>query len=194
MDDSTPRGKIWNSYTMKHHRLRFSLFMPHHFHHVPDFNYGKRYPNETEIRNSIEREVVNCDKKTVLISPLDSLDAEYNFLSNNYPYKKFYKGRDTLVGARGFIIGMTFTIDGKMSKVPKYFQYLIDTGIYGRIVQELSDRKFSSRKPAVRNDLEGVTAFGLDGTIVTIFILSGTCVILALCVALRDRRWRFWWR
>ncbi|OXA42077.1 putative glutamate receptor [Folsomia candida] len=120
---------LTNSYMDRQLQRSLNLLMPQNYHHTRDFNYSKKYNDTTELRRSIEKEVVDCGKKSVFISHEHLLDDEYQFLSKHYAGKKFYKGKG-VIGGSDLFNGLTFSLNWKNSLLVRYFSYLMDTGIY----------------------------------------------------------------
>lgn len=67
------------SYVADQYPLIINLLMPQHIHHPLDFNYGNKYNDSSKLRQSLEKEVLNCGGKTVFISQSDSVEGEYKF-------------------------------------------------------------------------------------------------------------------
>ncbi|OXA42031.1 hypothetical protein Fcan01_23178 [Folsomia candida] len=172
--------RFTNSYMDRQLLRSLNLLMPQNYHHTRDFDYGTKYNDSTELQKSVEKEVVDCRRKSVFISHEHLVDEEYRLLSKYYAGKKFYKGRDVLASGSLFN-GLAFPLVGKGSRLVRYFSYLVNTGIYGRIEQELGERRMLFKTAAVTlskvNDR--VVPLSLDGTIVTVFVLSGWLIILA---------------
>lgn len=187
--DSSKLAGTTDSYVDKKLRLSLNLVMPGIQHHTQGYNYGKIYNDSTELQKSVEKEVVDCDSKTAFVSEADLVEEEYRFLTRHYFWKKFYKARNIFSGSSS-IYGLIFPIAGKKSLVTRYFWYLIETGIYGRIEKELEERRFLFRKAALNVDKEEETVVPLsfDGSIVTVFILSGCLVLLAGIVFLNETK------
>lgn len=159
-----------------------------HSHFPNNFNLT-RDSRLKDIRPDIELEVVYCEK-TVFIASSDTFEAEYIFLSQNYPWHKFYKGKEML---RESSYGVAFRSAGN-SKVPLYYKFLLETGIVGRIQQELISRlslrrKHSSAEYLTRfRDIEEGDPVGLAGAVLTFFIVWGVAVSLSLPVFAFDVR------
>ncbi|OXA39441.1 hypothetical protein Fcan01_25745 [Folsomia candida] len=167
------RRVLTNSYLDRQVLQIMNLLMPQNYHHTLDFNYGRKYNGTTELQRSVEKEVVDCGRKSVFISYEYLVDEEYRFLSKHYAGKKFYKGRD-VIGSGSLFNGLAFSLKGKRSRLLKYFWYLVDTGVYGRIEKELGDRRVLFRTAAliISKENDAVVPLSLDGTIVTVFIFE----------------------
>ncbi|OXA40840.1 hypothetical protein Fcan01_24174 [Folsomia candida] len=117
------------------------FFDPRHTHHPKGFQYLNRNQTFPQVQGSMERELVQCGK-SVYISNSDVIEAEFNFITKQYPSKRFYKGKDIFeeVTYRWQIL-----LEG-MSNVPKYFKYLIESGIYRRLQMEEIYQKYLRRE------------------------------------------------
>lgn len=72
------------------------------------------------------------------------------------------------------------------SKVPKYFKDVVESGLYDRLRAEEIHQKYLRRKPVIKEDHLGVGR--LDGAILTLFIVCGGTMLLALLVSLWETR------
>lgn len=185
------RKVFTNSFIDKQILLSINLLLPQNYHHIKDFNYGTKYNDSTELQKNIEPEVVDCGKKSVFVSHENLVEEEFRFLSKQYAGKKFYRGRD-IMGGSCLVNGLVFSLKGKRSRLLRYFWYLVDTGVYGRIEKELGDRRLLFRRPALavgkENDI--VVPLSLGGAIVTVFILSGLLILLAGVVFMIENKLR----
>lgn len=169
-----------SAHLRKHYNLVLNLFLPTHSHFPGNFNYT-RDPNQTELQRLIEIEVVACGK-TVYISNKDSIEAEFAFLSKNYPWHQFYRRKEILPMASH---GTAFQYTGN-SKLPIFYKSLVETGLHHRIEQELVARHNLHRKPAAPEfqkkfrDKEEGDAVGLNGSFSTFFIVWGAAVTISV--------------
>ncbi|OXA53700.1 hypothetical protein Fcan01_11321 [Folsomia candida] len=108
-------------------------------------NYSTR-----ELQTLVERDVINCQRKTAFISVSENVLAEKDFLDKKYPSKKLYLGRTALETAR---VGWSFTDVGgvttssQVSRVHRNFQVLMSSGIYGKLKKEMAENTFLERQP-----------------------------------------------
>ncbi|OXA38616.1 Glutamate receptor U1 [Folsomia candida] len=163
------------------------LLNPRHSHFPKGIDYSRKDLNLTYMQRKIETEIVDCSRKAVLIAQSDLLQFEYDFLTLNYHKNEFHKGKEILNPLpKGFV----FKREG-FSKVPKYYIILIETGIYARIEQELGYRAVLDRKPAISLSKDDSSfSLGLNGGVVTIFVLYGVAVagsVLCYCFEGRSK-------
>lgn len=74
-----------------------------------------------------------------------------------------------------------------LSKVPKKFKAVIESGIYWRLQIEATHQKYLLRRPLIRLEPYVMHA-ELNGAFSTLFVLCGGTVILATLVALVEIR------
>ncbi|OXA36888.1 hypothetical protein Fcan01_28325 [Folsomia candida] len=91
----------------------------------------------------------------------------------------FYKGKETMDTA---ITGWRL-YQRDLSKVPKKFKAVIESGIYWRLQIEATHQKYLLRRPLIRLEPYVMHA-ELNGAFSTLFVLCGGTVILATLVAL----------
>lgn len=127
------------------------------------------------MQRNIEIELIECGK-TVFIAQSDEIEAEYNFLKNKYPWHKFYKGKEIL---RESFHGVIFRLVRNL-KLPFYYKSLVETGIQGRVEQEVISRAHFSRKPASNEHPMIVRDIGLDGAFSTFIIIWSVAVVASL--------------
>ncbi|OXA64831.1 hypothetical protein Fcan01_00476 [Folsomia candida] len=155
-----------------HLALMLQLLNPHHAHFPKEIDYSRKDLTVTDVQKNIETEVVDCSRKTVFIAKSDLLQFEYEFLTWSYYGTKFHKGKEILNPLQ---VGLIFEGEG-LSKVPKYYKGLIETGIYARVEKEVESMAMSDREQAINRRNERSFSLGLDGGIVTLFILCGVVV------------------
>ncbi|OXA37105.1 Glutamate receptor ionotropic, delta-2 [Folsomia candida] len=132
---------VWESFFLKKQfNLALNLLLPKHSHYAVNFSYSDKPPNRT-FQQDIEREVVKCGR-SVFVAYSDVLEAEYTFLSKNYPWHKFHKGKEIFDIAS---YGVTFRLAG-ISKIPGDFKFIYEAGIYSRVEEELALRQNLKRK------------------------------------------------
>lgn len=110
-----------------------------------------------------------------------------DFLSSKYPSKKIHFGQDRLNTGR---FGWWFIGGGRSSKsrgvsaVQRNFQSLVSSGIYSRLKIEMARNMWIRRKPVENDTAPPVVPLTTGGAIITIFMLSGVLVGLALILFL----------
>ncbi|OXA39049.1 hypothetical protein Fcan01_26172 [Folsomia candida] len=155
-----------------------SLSNPRHIHYPKTFNYSDNDQSYLKVQIGIEDKLVDCGK-AILITKSDTMNAELLFLNRHYSSKKFYKGKEIL---RPEYFGWKFHYFGT-SKVPAYFQGLIQNGIYERLREEAVRRKYLHRAPRKKFEAEKLApAVELNGAIITLFILFGGTVLVGYIV------------
>lgn len=104
-----------------------------------------------------------------------------------YPRHKFYKGKEIL---DHFPFGLYFW-PLHLSNVPKYIKGVLEAGIYSRLREEETQRKYLNRKPVkLTKNKQLFEPIGLDGAIVTMFILCGSAILLAGLAFLFENRYQ----
>lgn len=178
-------GSLWDE-NLKHEELWLNLFHPNQRH------FPKGLVNLENVSISESGNRVECGK-TVFVAESSEPQSEFAFLSRNYFWIKFYKGRDTL---EPYPVGGLFTKPYN-SKVPFYYQVLFEAGIVGRLRVEKETKRNFGRKPATKSSSDNkmtciVTLFmlcaivaGLGGLVFIyechIIPLNGICKILKSC-------------
>ncbi|OXA39349.1 hypothetical protein Fcan01_24171 [Folsomia candida] len=160
-----------------------NFFNPRHTHHPTGFQYLNLNQTFVQVQGSMERELVQCGK-SVYISNSDVIEAEFDFLTKQYPSRRFYKGKEIYEE----VTYRWHTSLAGVSHVPKYFKYLIESGIYRRLQLEEIYQKYLRRKHFKTETVIG--AVRLDGALFTLFLICGAIVLLASFVAIveiRDR-------
>ncbi|OXA55075.1 hypothetical protein Fcan01_11348 [Folsomia candida] len=84
----------------------------------------------------VESDVTNCGR-TVLIAKSNMINAEYDYMSRAHPDIIFYKGKQILESNQE---GWVFTRAGS-SKVPRYYRFLLEAGVYAKLEDEITARK-----------------------------------------------------
>lgn len=153
--------------------LWVNLFHPKHRHFPRNVSNPDKLAS-SEFSNLVEQEVVDCGK-TVFVAKTPQIVAEREYLWRNYPWINFYKGRDSLYS---FPFGLSIRRAGT-SRIPRYYETLLESGIGGRLMIEQFSRRNVKRQRARRVNpiLEGMT---MDGSILTLFIIWGGVVGLGL--------------
>lgn len=123
----------------------------------------------------VELQVVACGQ-TAFVAESTELGSEFDFLSKNYGWKSFYKGRDILDPLPfGGLFQKPYS-----SKVPFYYEALFEAGIVRRLREEEATQRLRGRRPAVdqwTRDFSDKMTMG--GCIDTLFILCSALVGLS---------------
>ncbi|OXA46253.1 hypothetical protein Fcan01_19320 [Folsomia candida] len=135
-------------------------------------------PTQAELSKIIfltQEEISKCEKSVLVIEASDSV-AETEYLTKKFPHVNFCKSKDTL---RLTPFGWSFEGEGK-SRVPKYFQSLVETGIQGRLDYERRMRKIAIYNSKLGNPVRKDVPLGLGSALITLFMLSGCPVVVAV--------------
>lgn len=162
-----------------------NLLNPKHT-HFPRSIYAsvrKIIPN-SEFQKLIESEIVLC-RKSVFIAESDNLAAEFEFLSKNYFWIKFTRGKEVRTSMQ---FGLIFDGEG-FSKIPGYYKILIESGIYHRVDEEMQLRKWARRHPVSGRSEAKPAMMQLDGGLVTPFVLCSAVLLGAISCFLVES-WR----
>lgn len=128
--------------TGKLYELQLNLMHPNQ-RHFPQNTAHLGQLSYSEWVSRVEKEVAGCGK-TAQVLPTKFLQSEIQYLGRSYPAAKLYQGQDILQPAP---IGISFKNPG-ISKIPKYYKFLVEAGIYGRINTEFYERTNFRRKRA----------------------------------------------
>lgn len=148
--------------------------------------YPSKLKGAVDINGVIEEEILQCDR-SAHIGPSSEVGIYYDYLSRNYPTKKWYRGEKTVFEMPA---GFTFQV-GKESKMVFYFKLFLQSGIYIRVSNQvkqnatlLKEREAKKRnKDQVMDQFQYVTAIRLEDNVQTIFILLVICLGLCVCIA-----------
>ncbi|OXA41163.1 DNA-directed RNA polymerase subunit beta'' [Folsomia candida] len=160
-------------------------------------NFTKSSYTTTELQDLVERDVTICQKKTVLVGMLALIEGEMDFLTKSYPSKKFYSGSDLLEqkwSGWSFLGGGRSPVSRSISPVHQRFKALVHSGIYSRLKREMARNMWKQRRP-VANDTSDIVSFmGMNGRLVTIFMICGALFSVAMIVFLAEvcnYAWKF---
>ncbi|OXA39836.1 hypothetical protein Fcan01_25339 [Folsomia candida] len=189
--------KIIRPNFLKNNLLYLLLMNPIHDTIPAEMDLRRRNYSVIELQAMAERDAINCRRKSAFIATSESIRGEMSFLSKNYPSKEFHTGQH-LVASNWY--GWWFQGGGRSSKsssvsaVQRNFQGLVHSGIYSRLKIEKARNMWLWRKP-VENDTihRPVAPLEMDGGIVTIFMLSGALISIAL-VAFMIESHRYEWK
>ncbi|OXA49358.1 hypothetical protein Fcan01_15640 [Folsomia candida] len=160
------------------------LLSPKHGHELNDGSEKNRSKSTEELSNLVEAEIVKCGK-TVFIAEWEEVAQQYLFLSKKYYWKNFYISEDSL---RQDVALLSFrNLDG--SNVPTKFKAYVESGIWSRLEEEGWARKFARRPKSLGEEGPGKEVpVPLDGSILTLFVLCGMVISMALLVLGRECR------
>lgn len=164
--------------------LRITNFLdPRHTYHPIGFQYNNKTQTLLQLQSSVERELLKCGK-SVYISDSDVIRAELNFLGKYFPSKRFYTGKQNFESP---LVTFTWrmTVDC-VSKVPKHFKSVVESGLYRRLEMEELHQRYLHRKPVNVEEVDG--AIRLRGAILTLFIQCGGVILLAVFVLVLENR------
>ncbi|OXA38385.1 hypothetical protein Fcan01_26807 [Folsomia candida] len=152
------------------------LLSPKHGHELNDGSEKNRSKSTEELSKLVEAEVVKCGR-TVFIAEWEEVAQQYFYLSKKYYWKNFYISEDSLMQD---IALLSFrNIDG--SNVPTKFKAYVEAGIWSRLEEAGWARKFDRRRKSEREHGPGTqVAVPLDGSILTLFVLCGMVISIAL--------------
>lgn len=165
------------SFTERNANLRFdqlwiNLYHPNAQHFPGDFLVPVHYTRISEMVARVEGQVVACGQ-TAFVAEVSETQSEFEYLSRNYYWNKFYMSRDIL---EAMPTGVSFEKPGT-SRVPGYYRSLTESGIVGRLMREHWARR-NYRRQSVGNYTapEFSDKMTMNGCIHTLFIL---CAALA---------------
>ncbi|OXA39308.1 hypothetical protein Fcan01_25941 [Folsomia candida] len=174
-----------SSYLRKQYNIILNFLSPKYLDYPLNLIYD--YFNTTPLQQRIEEEIIQCGK-TVFIAQSNVVEAEHIFLSKKYPWHKFYKGSEILWVSW---YGLAFRYAG-FSKIPGYYKSVIESGVYGRIDQELSKRVNLDRNPVISRDAQKVsskrTGLELEGEFSTFFIIWSSAIAIILPIVAFELR------
>jgi hypothetical protein len=141
----------------------------------------KRYPSKNEFDIANQQEITNCNQKSAYIGESEEISLELDFFNRNYFPRKFQTGTDDDMIDRE-MFGLKIQNVYK-TKVANLYRWIMDSGIWERLRVEILVRRNKLRKSAkdkenVKMRLDGVSS--LEGGLVTLFILCGALISLAV--------------
>jgi hypothetical protein len=129
---------------------------------------------------AVEKELVACER-SVLMGNLREVRYELSYLKTYYPRKHFYISNDTFETKGSNPMVWNFRNGGK-SKVPHYFKLLQETGIRNAIYGIRQHKRYLMRRQGttfIQTLMLSNRAYGIAGSIQTIFIISFACLLIA---------------
>jgi len=131
-----------------------------------------------------EPEIIKCNEELFVYADMESaVNVEFEYLSRNYPWIQFYKGKESILHGNA---GWHFSSQGN-PLVLNTFKTFVSSGIYSKLyeiyVRKLySVRVYNTRKQTANNEWNRVEPVKLSGSILTLFLIYG--ILLALLIAL----------
>jgi hypothetical protein len=176
------------------HRL-VAYFSPRNRHYPKNPNlqlptYGK-LPFYSSV--AIEKELIACER-SVLMGDTKELIYELSYLMVNYPKKGFYLSEDTFETGWSSPVVWSFS-NGGMSRVPMYFQLLMEAGIRNAIIGLRKNKYYLMRRTGskyIRKGLAVIEGFGMEGSIQTIFIILMVSLSIASLVFMNEVLFKYW--
>ncbi|OXA39029.1 hypothetical protein Fcan01_26064 [Folsomia candida] len=158
-------------------------------------NFTKGTYTSTELQDLVDRDITICHKKTALVGMTELIEGEMDFLTKSYPSKKFYSGNDLLEQKRSgwtFLGGGRSPVSRSISPVHQRFKALVHSGIYSRLKREMARNMWKGRTP-VKNDTSYIVSpMGINGRLVTVFIICGALLSVGLIVFMAEVRNYAW--
>ncbi|OXA44501.1 hypothetical protein Fcan01_20554 [Folsomia candida] len=150
---------------VSHNRVLLNLFHPRHARR-PRLEGN---PGMQDVQYATEKEIVSCGK-TVFIGESPLIVAEIEYLRKRYFWIDFHKGRDVLNGG---LIGWVVEQEGRIPHISRGYWAMIESGIYDRLLVEVSARKIIKEKRFLGNVTGKKISKSamMNGGIVTLFIL-----------------------
>lgn len=135
---------------------------------------------------SLEAELLQCSKKTVLFLESDQINKEIEYLSKNYPNKPFFKGENELLYT---LTTWKFTYARNMI-LPETLVGFIQAGIYQKLRETyLQQYRGSGRFQFTKTNIEYgrfATPLSLASNISCVFIVCGGALVLTAFVFLAE--------
>jgi hypothetical protein len=151
-----------------------AFFSPRNRHYPedPEFTVEQSRAIPHYLSSAIEKEVVAC-KKSIFVGDTKDLIEENAYLKLNYPTKSFYISDDTFETEGSKPVIWKFVNGGK-SKVPYYFQQLMESGISQGIAGLRKHQYYLKRRIGtnyIHDSISKVENVGISGSIQTIFFI-----------------------
>jgi hypothetical protein len=121
---------------------------------------------------AIEKELIACER-SILMGDTEELHYELSYLKVNYPKKGFYLSKETFETGWSTPVIWSFSNMG-MSRIPMYFQFLIEAGIHNALMGLRKDKHYLIRRAGskyVHESLTEAERIVMEGSIQTIFII-----------------------
>lgn len=142
---------------------------PHFPRNILEFKKSD-YSEETK---EVEKEIVDC-KKSAFVARSGELEAEAEYLTKKFLSLEFYKSKDIFM-PQSFGISISFS---GVSAVLRNAKRLVESGIHGKLKQEMHKRRNFKRERVVeyKPPRDRMT---MDGFISTLFIICGGLAAVA---------------
>jgi hypothetical protein len=173
----------------KYKRRLYAFFSPQNQH------YPKNPKLQTQIIQmvrfypavAIEKELMACER-SILMGDTEELLYELSYLKVNYPNKGFYLSKETFETGWSTPVIWSFSNAG-MSRIPMYFQLLVEAGIRNALMGLRKDKHYLIRRAGSKYVHESLTVserIGMEGSIQTIFIILVLCLSVASVMFMKE--------
>lgn len=161
----------------KNDLVRLALFNPKHAHWPVSMEIGVRNYSEEEASYLVENELISC-RRSAFFQKSSIIEEELTYYRKSYHWIKFHRGKETFDGRWE---GWSFEGEG-ISKIPRYLQSLVETGIHEELSKAGMKLRFKNRVPLIQSKAgeKSTDKIGFNGGIVTLFILWGTMLGVSL--------------
>ncbi|OXA54102.1 hypothetical protein Fcan01_11404 [Folsomia candida] len=167
-------------------RTTFNLFLPVHSHTPEGFPRTRNESNDINLMTTlVEKEITKCGK-SVYVALTDRFEAEYDFLRRKHRGIRFHKGDDA-INSQPY--GYSFKSSG-ISKVPRCYRSLLESGIHTIVVQNEWREIHRKRKPCRVDDVAKESLLG--GGLITLFMICGVLIACAVCAAAFENQNVIW--
>jgi hypothetical protein len=167
-------SQYWNGDDEAYSKRLVAFFSPRNRYYPkdPKFSVAQIRDNPHYLSSAIEKELVACQKSIFMGDKKDLVDEKL-YLKINYPRKSFYMSDEAFEIQRSKPIIWKFVNGGK-SKVPYYFQRLIESGVRQGILG-LRKQEFYLRRRIGTKDIQKSIRieinWGIAGSIQTLFFI-----------------------
>jgi hypothetical protein len=178
-------SQYWNGDDEAYSQRLVAFFSPRNRYYPkdPKFSVAQIRDNPHYLSSAIEKELVAC-QKSIFMGDTKDLADEKLYLKINYPRKSFYMSDDAFEAQRSKPIIWKFVNGGK-SKVPFYFQRLIESGVRQGILGLRKNQLYMARgigTKYIQNSMPIERNEGISGSIQTIFIVLIGSLSVSLAV------------
>jgi hypothetical protein len=176
--------------------LSYNLLNPKHSYEPKEIIKGQNV-SISHVEYAIEKELVDCDKKSVFAGNSDEIDNLQRYLGSKYYWLDWTlgKNKDSILHGR---TGWKFRLQGGFGTkgdkfVVKWFKSLIETGIYFKLLKDQRDRRFVDEERVaatmeIVQKLKNKPSFErkegkqlkLEDNIYTIFIIWAGLLVISL--------------
>jgi hypothetical protein len=141
---------------------------------------------------AIEKELITCEK-SILMGDTEELHYELSYLKVNYPKKGFYLSKETFETGWSTPVIWSFSNVG-MSRIPTYFQLLVEAGIRNALKGLRKDKYYLIRRAGSKYVQESLTksdSVGMAGSIQTIFIILIVSLLVASVIFMNELLFKY---